>query len=414
MSRKRVVVTGLSAVTPIGNDVETSWKNLTAGVSGIAPCTRVDTSEYATQFCGEVKDFDVSPYIPPKQARRLEYFIKYAIACGKMLMDDSGYCIPEDKPQRTGVIIGCGLGGLQTIEETHAALVDKGPRRVSPFFIPVAIANMAGGMVAVETGAKGPNLASCSACTSGTHGIGTAFSEILLGRCDAMICGGVESTITGLAFTGFNSMKALSTRNDEPTRASRPFDKDRDGFVIGEGCGLLLLEELESAKARGAKIYAELVGYGASADAYHMTAPPEDGSGMALAMQAALDDAGVPPEVVGCINAHGTSTPLNDLCETRAIKKVFGDHAYKLNVTGNKSMIGHLLGGAGGVEGVFSVMTLKDGVIPGTINHENPGDECDLDYTASGSVEKPVEYVLSNSFGFGGTNGSVLFKRWDD
>ncbi|WP_461208484.1 beta-ketoacyl-ACP synthase II [Desulfocurvus sp. DL9XJH121] len=414
MSRKRVVITGLSAITPIGNDVRTSWENLLAGVSGVGPVTRFDASAYATQVVAEVKDWNVEDYIPFKQAKRMERFTQYAVACSQALLEDAGYTVDENAPNRTGVIMGCGLGGLETIEATHSKYLEAGPRRISPFFIPIVISNMASGQVAIFTGAAGPNMTTTSACASGTHGIGYAFSEILLGRADAMITGGVESTITPLALGGFCSMKAMSTRNDDPAHASRPFDRDRDGFVMGEGCGLLLLEELEHAKARGAKIYAEVAGFGASADAYHMTAPPEDGRGMRLCMQGALDDAGVAPTAVDCINAHGTSTELNDLAESRAIKMVFGDHAYKLSVTANKSMIGHLLGAAGGVEGVFSALSLKHGVIPGTINMENPGEDCDLDYTIGGSVERRVDYVLSNSFGFGGTNASVLFKRFED
>ncbi len=414
MTRKRVVVTGISAITPIGNDVRTSWKNLVAGVSGVGPITRFDASEFATTIAAEVKGWDVSEHIPFKQAKRMEIFTQYAVACSTALLEDAALAITEDNAHRVGALVGCGLGGLETIENQHAKYMEGGARRISPFFIPIVIGNMAPGQAAIFTGVRGPNLATTSACASGTHGIGYAFSEILLGRADAMITGGVESTISPLAVGGFCSMKAMSTRNDDPQHASRPFEKGRDGFVMGEGCGMLMLEELEHAKARGARIYAEVVGFGSSADAYHMTAPPEDGSGMALAMRAALDDAGVAPSEVDCINAHGTSTYLNDLCETRAIKKVFGEQAHKLSVTANKSMIGHLLGAAGGVEGVFSALTLAEGVIPGTVNMDEPGEECDLDYTASGSVNRRVDYVLSNSFGFGGTNAAVLFKRYED
>ena len=414
MTRKRVVITGLSAITPIGNDVETSWKNLLEGVSGVGPVTRFDASEFATQIVAEVKGWDAKDHIPFKQAKRMEVFTQYAVAASQALIADAGLEIDDANAHRVGTILGCGLGGLETIENTHEKLLNGGPRRVSPFFIPIVIGNMAPGQVSIFTGARGPNLAITSACASGTHGIGYAFSEILLGRADAMITGGVESTISRLALGGFCSMKAMSTRNDDPAHASRPFDRDRDGFVMGEGCGMLMLEELEHAKARGAKIYAEVVGFGSSGDAYHMTAPPEDGRGMVLSMQAALNDAGVAPEDVDCINAHGTSTPLNDASESQAIKVVFGEHAHKLAVTANKSMIGHLLGAAGGVEGVFCALSLKHGVIPGTINLENPGEGCDLDYTTGGSVERKVDYVLSNSFGFGGTNASMLFKRFED
>lgn len=414
MNRKRVVVTGLSAITPLGKDLDSSWDNLVKGVSGIATVTQFDASEFATQIGGEVKDFDPKAFIPPKQVRRMERFTQFAVAATKMLMDDADYSIPEEEAHRVGINIGVGLGGLHTIETTHEKLMKGGPRKVSPFFIPIVISNMAPGMAAINIGAKGPNLTTTSACASGTHAIGYAFSEILLGRADVMVCGGSESTITPLGFGGFCSMHALSTRNDEPEKASRPFDKDRDGFIMGEGCGLLLIEEYEHAKARGAKIYAELVGFGASDDAHHMTSPIDDGSGMSLSMQNALDDAGVTPDVVDHINAHGTSTYLNDLCESRAIKNVFGERAKDISICSTKSMTGHLLGAAGGVEGVFSVMALHKGVVPGTINLDNPGEECDLDYTANGSVERQCEYAMSNSFGFGGTNGTLLFKRFVD
>ncbi|MBG0777127.1 MAG: beta-ketoacyl-ACP synthase II [Desulfovibrionaceae bacterium] len=415
MSLNRVVVTGLSAITPIGRDLESSWTNLVAGVSGIGPITQFDTTEHATSIAGEVKDFDPDAYgVPFKAAKRMDRFCQLAVAAGNLLFEHTGWTIPEDEEERVGCILGCGLGGLQTIETYHAKLLEQGPKRVSPFMIPVLISNMAPGQIAIFSKARGPNLVTTSACASGTHGIGTAYSEIRLGRADAMITGGVEATITPLAVAGFNALKALSTRNDDPAHASRPFDRDRDGFVIGEGCGLLLLESLDHAKARGATILAEVVGYGASSDAYHMTAPPEDGRGMALAMRAALREAGVAPEAVEHINAHATSTELNDSCETKAIKAVFGDHARKLAITANKSMIGHLLGAAGGVEAVFSVLSLSRGVLPGTINLDNPGEGCDLDYMADGSRERQVEYVLSNSFGFGGTNGCLLFKRYQD
>lgn len=414
MNRKRVVVTGLSAITPLGKDLDSSWDNLVKGVSGIATVTQFDASEFATQIGGEVKDFDPKAFIPPKQVRRMERFTQFAVAATKMLMDDADYTIPEEEAHRVGINIGVGLGGLHTIETTHEKLMKGGPRKVSPFFIPIVISNMAPGMAAINIGAKGPNLTTTSACASGTHAIGYAFSEILLGRADVMVCGGSESTITPLGFGGFCSMHALSTRNDEPEKASRPFDKDRDGFIMGEGCGLLLIEEYEHAKARGAKIYAEIVGFGASDDAHHMTSPIDDGSGMSLSMQNALDDAGVSPDAVDHINAHGTSTYLNDLCESRAIKNVFGERAKDISICSTKSMTGHLLGAAGGVEGVFSVMALHKGVVPGTINLDNPGEECDLDYTANGSVERQCEYAMSNSFGFGGTNGTLLFKRFVD
>jgi 3-oxoacyl-[acyl-carrier-protein] synthase II len=331
-----------------------------------------------------------------------------------MLLSDSGWTISEQEQAETGVILGCGLGGLETIETFHDRLREFGPKKASPFYIPMLIANMAAGQVSMFTKAMGPNLATTSACASGTHGIGYAFSEIKLGRAQAMISGGVESTIAPMAVSGFNAMRALSTRNDEPERASRPFDRDRDGFVIGEGCGMLLLESLDHARNRGARIYAEVVGFGSSSDAYHMTAPEESGRGMALAMEKALREGGVAPDQIDHINAHGTSTSLNDLCETRAIKMLFRDRAGRIPVTANKSMIGHLLGGAGGVEGVFSVLSLAEEMIPGTLNLKNPDPECDLDYVAEGSRKQDLEYVLCNSFGFGGTNACILFKRFEE
>jgi 3-oxoacyl-[acyl-carrier-protein] synthase II len=409
----RVVVTGLSAITPLGNDVEISWSNLIAGVSGVGPITRFDCTEYTTRIAAEVKGFNPEEFMPLKQARRMDYFTRYAVAGAKMLMADAGWEIPEEEQSEVGVILGCGLGGLETIEDFNDRLRTAGPRKVSPFSVPMLIANMAAGQVSMVTRAKGPNLATTSACASGLHGIGYAFSEIKMGRNQAMLTGGVESTIAPMGISGFSAMRALSTRNDEPERASRPFDRDRDGFVIGEGCGMLLLESLEHARMRGARIYAEIVGFGASSDAYHMTAPDEQGSGMALAMTKALREAEVGADAVDHINAHGTSTPLNDLCETRAVKLVFGKRAYAIPMTANKSMIGHLLGGAGGVESVFSILTIDKGVIPGTINLENPDPECDLDYVADGSRSCEVGSVLCNSFGFGGTNASILFKRFE-
>ncbi|WP_415520082.1 MAG: beta-ketoacyl-ACP synthase II [Desulfovibrio aminophilus] len=411
---KRVVVTGLSAITPLGTDLASSWEALLAGKSGIGPLTKFDCAAYETRIAGEVKGFEPERYIPVKQIKRMETFVQFAVASAKMLLEDAGWQVPPEEAATTGVIIGVGLGGLDTIESMHLKLLDKGPSRISPFFIPIIIANMAAGQVSIETGARGPNVCTTTACASGTHGIGYAYSEIKLGRCEAMICGGAESTITSLGVSGFNALKALSTRNDDPQRASRPFDRDRDGFVMGEGCGLLLLESLEHARARGARIYAEVVGFGASGDAYHMTAPPEDGSGMALAMSAAIREAGVPVTEIDHINAHGTSTALNDACETRAIKTVFGKHAYKLSITGNKSMTGHLLGAAGGVESVFSVLTLHEGKIPRTLNLETPDPECDLDYVPEGMRTQRVNYTLCNSFGFGGTNACMLFKRFED
>ena len=412
MIGKRVVVTGLSAITPIGGDLETSWANLLAGRSGIAPITRFDCSEYATKIAGEVKGFEPEDFMSKKQAQRMDRFNQYAVAGALMLLQQSGYIIHEENEQEIGILLGCGLGGLETIEEFHTRLLNKGPGRISPFYIPKLISNIAPGQIAIFSRAKGPNMVTTSACASGVHSIGYAFSDLKLNRVNAMICGGVESTITPMAVSGFNAMKALSTRNEEPEKASRPFDKDRDGFLISEGGGLLLLESLEQAQERGATIYGEVCGFGASADAYHMTAPDESGEGMASAMRAALKEAEVYPEDVDHINAHGTSTPMNDVAETRAIKKVFGDHAYSMSVSANKSMIGHMLGAAGGVESVFSVLSLHEGKIPGTINLNHSDPECNLDYVAEGTREQQCEYALCNSFGFGGTNACILFKRY--
>jgi len=412
MKLHRVVVTGLAAVTPIGNDLDASWKNLLNGVSGAAPVTRFDTAGYDTTFACEVKGFDPTKHIPHKQARRMDLFTQYAVAASMMAVENSGLKITPEIAAEVGVLIGCGLGGLHTIELQHQKLLAEGPGRVSPFFIPVLIANMAAGQAAIFTGAKGPNVCTTTACASGAHGVGYAYTDIMLGRAKAMICGGAESTIAPLGMSGFNALKALSTRNDEPTKASRPFEKNRTGFVMGEGAGILVLEELEHAKARGARILAEVVGFGASGDAFHMTAPPETGEGAALAMKAALRESGLAPEAVDSINAHGTSTQLNDLCETRALKSVFGDHAYKLSITANKSMIGHCLGAAGAIESVFSVMSILEGIVPPTINYETPDPECDLDYTPLTPKKRDVSVVMNNSFGFGGTNASLIFKKF--
>lgn len=413
MSRKRVVVTGLSALTPLGNDLASSWANLVAGKSGIGPITRFDASEYASRIAGEIKDFDPEAFgINFKNAKRMDFFVQLAVAAGNALMKHAEYVVTPENEDRLGVITGVGLGGLATIEVFHSKLLDSGPNKVSPFMIPMLISNMAPGQISIATGAKGPNVVMTSACASALHAIGYAYSEVLLGRADAVVTGGVESTITPMGISGFTALKALSTHNDDPQKASRPFDKNRDGFVMGEGAGLLMIESLESAQARGAQIYAEIVGFGASGDAHHMTAPREDGQGMASAMSNAIKEAGIKPEDVDHINAHATSTYLNDFCETVAIKKLFGKHAYNIPITANKSMIGHLLGAAGGVESVFSVMSLHTGIIPGTINYETPDPECDLNYMAQGSKELNPNYALCNSFGFGGTNASILFKRW--
>ncbi len=409
----RVVVTSVSAITPLGNDVETSWQNLLAGKSGIGKITRFDTTDFATKIAGEVKDFDPTVFIGKKEARRMELFTQYAVCATKMLFESAGWAIPEEEKHRAGTVVGVGLGGLRILEEMHTKFLAKGPGRISPFFIPVMIANMAAGQVSIAAGAMGPNICTTTACASGTHGIGVAYTDIAMGRADIMVCGGSESTISVLGVAGFNAMRALSTRNDEPEKASRPFDTDRTGFVMGEGCGMLLLESLDHAKARGANILAEVAGYGASGDAYHMTSPPEDGSGMALAMAAAIREAKIDPSEVDHINAHGTSTKLNDMCETKAIKTVFGDHAYDINICANKSQMGHLLGAAGGAEAVFAVKTIAEGIIPGTINRDTPDPDCDLDVCADGPREKQVNYALSNSFGFGGTNACMLFKRFE-
>ncbi len=414
MNTHRVVVTGLGAVTPVGADLETSWTKLLAGESGVFPIEQFDASEHATRFAAQCLDFDPSQFIDKKQVRRMDRFTQFAVAAAIMAMKDANWEIPAENAHRVGTLVGCGLGGLDTIEHYHKILLEKGPSRISPFFIPVLIANMAAAQVSITTGAKGPNLAATSACASGAHAIGYAYTDIKLGRVDAMICGGTESTITPLAVAGFNALKALSTRNDDIKKASRPFDKDRDGFVIGEGAGILILESLEHAKARGANILAEVVGFGASSDAYHMTAPDENGTGMSLAMQAAIDDAELSANDIDHINAHGTSTQLNEYCETKAIKTVFGKRAQDIPVTSNKSMIGHTLGAAGGIEAVFSIKTIINGIIPATINLENQDPECDINIVANTALEKQVDTVLSSSFGFGGTNGSLLFKRFTE
>lgn len=412
MIGNRVVITGLSALTPIGNTLQDSWANLVAGVSGIGPITLFDCSDFDSKIAGELKNFDPGQYMSPKEAKRMDRFVQIAVAAGKQLMADCGLEMTDEMAPEVGVLLGCGLGGLSTIEDFHSKLLQSGPRRVSPFYIPMLIANMASGQISIQTGAKGPNLVTTSACASATHAIGYAFSDIKLGRVKACISGGVESTITPMGVSGFTAMKALSTHNHEPQKASRPFDADRTGFVIGEGAGLLLLEELEHAKKRGAKIYAEVVGYGASGDAYHIAAPEESGAGMAQAMRFALRDAELAPDQISFVNAHGTSTKLNDKTETKALKAVFGDHAYKIPVTANKSMIGHLLGAAGGAEAVFTAMSLSTGIVPGTINQDTPDPDCDLDYTPNASREAALEYGISNSFGFGGTNASIILRAF--
>lgn len=415
MNRPRVVVTGLSGVTPLANDMETTWRKLVAGESGVGPITLFDASDYASRVAGEVKNFDPEKYSPAKQARRMDRFTQFAVAAGKMLLEDASLEMSDEVAKDLGVILGVGLGGLKTIETWHGKLLEAGPSKISPFMIPMLISNMGPGQISIFTGAKGPNVVTTTACASGIHAIGSAFSEILLGRAKRIISGGVESTITPLGVAGFTALKALSTHyNDEPALASRPFDAKRDGFVIGEGAGMLLLEDLDAARERGARIYAELVGYGASADAHHMTAPSETGEGMALAMTRAMKDAGIKPEQIEHVNAHATSTQLNDSTETKAMKLAFGEHARKLKISATKSMTGHLLGAAGGIESAFAVLALNRDVLPGTLNLDNPDPQCDLDYLANGSEKRECEYAMSNSFGFGGTNASVIFKKWRD
>ena len=413
MSRRRVVVTGLGLVTPVGNTVAESWTNLVAGKSGIDTVTKFDASNLACRFAGEVKGFNVEDYIPGKEARHMDTFIHYGLAASLQAVKDAGLptgeALTAEFAERIGCLVGSGIGGLPMIEETHTELMNRGPRRVSPFFVPASIINMISGHVSIQCGFKGPNLAIVTACTTGLHCIGEAGRLIEYGDADVMIAGGAESTVSPLGIGGFAAARALSTRNDDPKTASRPWDKDRDGFVLGEGAGVVVLEEYEHAKARGAKIYAELGGYGMSADAYHMTAPNVDGP--RRSMQAAMRNAGVTPEQVSYLNAHGTSTPLGDVNETNAIKLAFGDHAKKLVVNSTKSMTGHLLGGAGGIESVFTVLAIHNQVSPPTINIFNQDPECDLDYCANTAREMKIDVALKNNFGFGGTNGSLVFKR---
>jgi len=410
--KRRVVVTGIGLVTPLGIGTEQTWSALLNGQSGVGPITRFDASDQASQIAAEVKGFNPEDWFEKKQAKNLDAFVQYAVAAADIAWKNSGLSITDDNVNRVGVITGCGMGGLPTIEEYHGVLMNKGPRKITPFFIPRVIPNMPSGHISMRIGCKGPNLTQTTACAAGTHAVGEAFRHIVYGDCDVAITGGAESVICPLAVGGFSAMKALSTRNDDPTTASRPFDRDRDGFVISEGAGILVLEELESAKRRGAVIYAEVVGYGQSSDAYHIAAPPEDGEGAARCMAAALRDAGMNPEDIDYINAHGTSTPLNDKCETLAIKTVFGAHAYKLAVSSTKSMTGHMLGAAGGIEAAFSVLTLHHGIIPPTANLQTPDPDCDLDYVPLVARESRPKTAMSNSFGFGGTNGVVIFKRY--
>jgi 3-oxoacyl-[acyl-carrier-protein] synthase II len=413
---RRVVITGIGLVTPVGNDRESTWQALLAGRSGAGPITQFDASAYATKFACEVKSFDASPWFDKRELKRLDRFLLLGVAAGMMAMDDAGYAgrrVPEGEEEAWGAYVGAGLGGLNSIQETHALIPQKGPRyAISPFFVPDIIINMLPGLLSIRTGARGANFSHVSACSTGAHSIGEAARHIKHGYADCMIAGGAESTITTLGVGGFNSMRALSTRNDAPEQASRPFDKDRDGFVIGEGAGVVILEELEHAKKRGARIYAEVAGYGANSDAHHITAPAPEGIGAQRCMKLALADARLAPSAIGYINAHGTSTDMNDKNETAAIKAVFGDHARKLAVSSTKSMTGHTLGAAGAIEAGISALALARGALPPTINYTTPDPDCDLDYVPNQAREVQVEAAISNSFGFGGTNAALVLTRW--
>jgi 3-oxoacyl-[acyl-carrier-protein] synthase II len=413
LEKRRVVVTGVGLVTALGTGTEETWKGLCDGRSGVGPISRFDTAEFSTKIAAEVKDFDPLRWFDKKDLKKMDFFIYYAVAAADFAMKQSGLVIDQELSERVGVFIGSGIGGFTVIEREHKALLEGGPRKISPFFIPSSIINLAAGQVSIRFGARGPNSAPCTACSSGAHAVGDAFRVISRGDADAMICGGSEAAITPMGVGGFAAMRALSTRNDEPQRASRPFDAKRDGFVVGEGAGVLVLEELEYAKRRGAKIVAELAGYGMSGDAFHITLPPDDGRGAHRVMLNALTDAGVKPEEIGYINAHGTSTPPNDRIESYAIKQLFGEHAKNLAVSSTKSMIGHLLGAAGAVEAGIASLVVERGILPPTINYENPDPECDLDYVPNQMRRKDVRYALSNSFGFGGTNAALLFKRYE-
>jgi len=412
MNNKRVVVTGLGMITPLGIGVEESWDGLIAGRSGIRKITQFDASAFQTQIAGEVEGFNPEDYIELKEIKKMDRFIHFALAAATMAMSDSGLKITDDNADRTGVIVGSGIGGLHSIEHYHSVLLEKGPRRITPFFIPMLIVNLAAGQISIKFGAKGPNSAVATACATGSHAIGDAFKIIQRGDADAMIAGGAEAVITPLGIGGFNAMKALSTRNNEPEKASRPFDIDRDGFVMGEGSGIIVLESLDHAVARGAKIYAELSGYGMTADAYHITSPAPGGGGAARCIEIALKDAGIDAAAIAYINAHGTSTKHGDELETSAVKKVFGEHAYKIAVNSTKSMTGHLLGAAGGVEAIITVLSIVNNIVPPTINLDNPDPECDLDYVPSVARKMTVNYALTNSFGFGGTNACLIFKKF--
>ena len=411
---KRVVVTGLGLVTPLGIGIKPTWESLCAGKSGIGEITRFDCSAYATKIAAEIKDFKPEDFIPKKDARRVELFIAYALAATRMAIEDSGLVIDPTNETRVGTITGCGLGGLRFMEDTVLRVAEEGPKWVSPFFIPMMIGNMVPGLISIHFGAKGPNSSLATACAAGAHAVGNSFRLIQNGTADAMITGGTEAVISPSCIAGFNSMKALSTRNDEPEKASRPFDRDRDGFVVGEGSGILIIEALDHALDRNAPIYAEITGYGMTGDGYHMTSPPPDGNGAVRCMAAALEDAGIDANQIDYINAHGTSTQLNDLYESRAIKTVFREHAHSLAVSSTKSMTGHLLGGAGGIETVFTALTIHKDVIPPTINYENQDEECDLDYVPNVARNQKVENAMTNSFGFGGTNATLILAKYKE
>jgi 3-oxoacyl-[acyl-carrier-protein] synthase II len=412
MDKRRVVMTGAGAVTPVGNTAEEFWASLLAGRSGIGPITRFDASQMPTRIAGEIKGFDPLKYIDKKDDRKFDRFLKYAVACAVMAVEDAGLKTDRVDATRFGVLVGSGIGGIETLLEQYAILTEKGPDRVSPFFVPMIIVNMASGVVSMRFGARGPNSSVVTACATGNHAIGDAMRIIQRGDADVMIAGGAEAIIVPLTIAGFCQMKAMSTRNDDPTKASRPFDAERDGFVCGEGGGLVVLESLEHARAREARIYAEIVGYGMTGDAHHMTAPDPEGDGAARAMAAALRDAALEPSSVGYINAHGTSTPYNDKFETIAIKRVFGDHAKKLAVSSTKSMTGHLLGAAGGIEAIATAFALHHGMLPPTMNYEKPDPDCDLDYIPNQARKQEIEVALSNAFGFGGTNATLAFKKY--
>ncbi len=413
MTFRRVVVTGVGLVSPLGIGTPETWQGLVAGRSGAGHITRFDAADFSSRIACEVKGFDPLDYADRRDARKMDTFIQYALAASLFAAEDAGLEPPLENPDRVGVVISSGIGGFETIEREHRKLLEKGPRRISPFFVPAMVVNLAAGWVSIRLGAKGPNSAMATACSAGAHAVGEAFRLIRYGHADVMVAGGAEATITPMCIGGFASMKALSTRNDEPERASRPFDRDRDGFVVGEGAGILILEEREQALARGAQLYAEVIGYGMSGDAFHITAPAEDGGGAVRVMQAALTEAGAAPEDVDAVNAHGTSTPLNDRIETAAIRRVFGEHADRLAVSSTKSMTGHLLGGAGGLEAGISCLTLRHQTLPPTINYETPDPDCDLDNVPNTARPATVRTVLSNSFGFGGTNVSLLFRHPD-